>query len=118
LPLANTWRSEASSWDDEQRERYANDSDVLLCVEDNANREKGDKGPEAWKPANEAEWCDYAGRWFNIKTRYELGVSEREKEVLEQRNNTVVVHHCSKLPQIRALFESGCGECSPRWVLH
>jgi hypothetical protein len=37
-------------WDDEQRQRYANDPDVLLSVEDKANQAKGDKGPEAWKP--------------------------------------------------------------------
>ena len=60
VPLANAWRSGAASWDDEQRERYAKDPDVLLSVEDNANQAKGDKGPEAWKPPNEAEWCDYA----------------------------------------------------------
>ena len=58
VPLAEAWRSGASSWDDERRERYANDPLVLLSVEDNANQAKGDKGPEAWKPPNVAEWCD------------------------------------------------------------
>jgi hypothetical protein len=45
VALANAWRSGASAWNDDQRERYANDPDVLLSVEDNANQEKGDKGP-------------------------------------------------------------------------
>jgi hypothetical protein len=55
VPLANAWRSGASSWDDKQRERYANDPEVLLTAEDNANQAKGDKGPEAWKPPDKAE---------------------------------------------------------------
>lgn len=88
VPLANAWRSGASSWDDEQRERYANDPEVLLSVEDNANQEKGDKGPEAWKPPNDNEWCDYAERWISIKAKYALSVNEQEKEALDQMLNT------------------------------
>jgi len=45
VPLANAYRSGASEWDEAKRERYANDPDNLLSVEDNANQEKGDKGP-------------------------------------------------------------------------
>ena len=88
VPLANAWRSGASSWDDKQRERYANDPEVLLSVEDNANQEKGDKGPEAWKPPNKSEWCDYAERWIQIKSKYSLSVNEQEKAALEQMLNT------------------------------
>ena len=82
VPLANAWRSGASSWNNDQRERYANDPQVLLSVEDNANQAKGDKGPEAWKPSNEAEWCDYAIRWIGIKDKYDLSVNEQEKTTL------------------------------------
>jgi hypothetical protein len=82
VPLANAWRSGASEWDKDARERYANDPEVLLSVEDNANQSKGDKGPEAWKPPNEAEWCDYAVRWIGIKDKYDLSVNEQEKAAL------------------------------------
>jgi len=88
VPLANAWRSGASSWDDERRERYANDPEVLLSVEDNANQAKGDKGPEAWKPPNEEEWCDYAQRWIQIKAKYDLSVNEQEKAALDQMLGT------------------------------
>jgi hypothetical protein len=84
VPLANAWRSGASSWDNEARERYANDPEVLLSVEDNANQSKGDKGPEAWKPPNQAEWCDYAVRWVGIKSKYDLSVNEQEKGALTE----------------------------------
>jgi Protein of unknown function (DUF1524) len=82
VPLANAWRSGAASWDNEERERYANDPMVLLSVEDNANQSKGDKGPEAWKPPNKAEWCNYAVRWIGIKDKYNLSVNEQEKAAL------------------------------------
>ena len=83
VPLANAYRSGASSWSDEERERYANDPDVLLSVEDDANQQKGDKGPEAWKPPNEDEYCDYATRWISIKSKYDLTVNPDEKAELE-----------------------------------
>ena len=82
VPLANAWRSGASLWSDEEREAYANAPDVLLSVEDDANQEKGDKGPEAWKPPNEAIWCDYAVRWIGIKSGYGLSVNPEEKDAL------------------------------------
>ncbi|MDQ3285072.1 MAG: HNH endonuclease family protein [Actinomycetota bacterium] len=88
VALANAWRSGASSWTDEERERYANDPDVLLSVEDNANQAKGDKGPEAWKPPNEEVWCSYAERWISIKDKYDLSVNPNEKTELEEMLNT------------------------------
>jgi hypothetical protein len=49
VPLANAWRSRASSasWSTADREAYANDPKVLLSADDAANQAKGDKGPEA-----------------------------------------------------------------------
>ena len=88
VPLANAWRSGASSWSEARREQYANDPQVLLSAEDNANQEKGDKGPEAWKPPNRAIWCDYATRWVGIKASYDLSVNQREKTALEQMLDT------------------------------
>ena len=88
VPLANAWRSGASSCGEERREQYANDPQVLLSAEDNANQEKGDKGPEAWKPPNGAIWCDYAIRWVGIKASYHLSVNQQEKAALEQMLDT------------------------------
>ena len=84
VPLANAYRSGASEWDEPERERYANDPGNLLSVEDNANQEKGDKGPEAWKPPNRAIWCSYAKRWVGVKSTYDLTINPQEKASLEQ----------------------------------
>ena len=84
VPLANAYRSGASEWDEAERERYANDPDNLLSVEDNANQEKGDKGPEAWKPPNRAIWCSYAKRWIGVKSGYALTINPQEKAALKE----------------------------------
>lgn len=84
VPLANAYRSGASNWDEAGRERYANDPNNRLSVEDNANQEKGDKGPEAWKPPNRAIWCSYARRWIGVKSDYALTVNAQEKVSLRE----------------------------------
>ena len=81
VPLANAWRSGASSaaWSTADREEYANDPEVLLSADDAANQIKGDKGPEAWRPPNRDYWCEYTRRWIWIKSDWDLNVSANEK---------------------------------------
>lgn len=90
VPLANAWRSGASSvgWSVADREAYANDPEVLLSAEAGANRTKGDKGPEAWKPPNHDYWCEYARRWIWIKSDWHLSVNPAEKSSLRQMLGT------------------------------
>jgi hypothetical protein len=84
VPLANAWRSGAGSseWSTIDRESYANDPKVLPSADAGANRAKGDKGPEAWKPPNQDYWCEYARRWIWIKSDWRLSVNPAEKSSL------------------------------------
>ena len=86
VPLANAWRSGASSvrWSTADREAYANDPRVLLSADDAANQTKGDKGPEAWKPPNRDYWCEYARRWIWIKSDWDLSINPNEKTTLNE----------------------------------
>jgi hypothetical protein len=88
VPLANAWRSGASSWDIAKRESFANVPRDLLSVDDGLNQAKGDKGPEAWKPPREAHWCVYSKRWIGIKHSWKLSVTSAEKTALEQMLGT------------------------------
>jgi hypothetical protein len=90
VPLANAWRSWASSavWSTADREAYANDPEVLLSTDAGANRTKGDKGPEAWKPPNRDYWCEYTRRWIWIKSDWHLSVNPAEKSALRQMLDT------------------------------
>jgi hypothetical protein len=83
VPLANTWRSGANTWDESWREAYANDPGVLLSVDDAANQIKGDKGPEAWLPSNTDYRCEYARRWIWIKHSWNLTVNAQERRTLQ-----------------------------------
>jgi Protein of unknown function (DUF1524) len=88
VPLANAWRSGASSWDTAKRESFANVPRDLLSVDDGLNQSKGDKGPEAWKPPREAHWCAYSKRWIGIKHYWKLSITSAEKPALEQMLGT------------------------------
>ena len=88
VPLANAWRSGASGWSTADRERYANDPSVLLATDDGTNQEKGDKGPEAWKPPNKGYWCEYSRRWINIKSTWGLTITSPEKAALKEMLST------------------------------
>ena len=84
VPLANAYRSGASSWEAARRERFANVPRDVLIVDDGLNQSKGDKGPEAWKPPRRAYWCTYAKKWVGIKYHWRLSVTSAEKSALKQ----------------------------------
>ncbi|KAF2457678.1 hypothetical protein BDY21DRAFT_385890 [Lineolata rhizophorae] len=90
VPLANAWRSGASSWTTSEREDFANDLDnpQLIAVTDNVNQSKGDDGPEDWKPPLTSYYCTYAKMWVKVKSVYDLTVTSAEKSALTDMLDT------------------------------
>lgn len=89
VPLAAAYRAGADSWNEEQRTIYANSPLVLVTSGAAANREKGDKGPEAWKPDNREAWCTYSLRWIAVKNEFGLNLtSEDERAALGEMLDT------------------------------
>ena len=87
VPLQNAHRSGGWQFSYQTRRAYANDldnSEHLIAVKASANRSKGSKGPENWKPSNQAYWCQYATDWEGIKIRWELTITEDEDAALEE----------------------------------
>ncbi|MGA5303244.1 HNH endonuclease family protein [Nucisporomicrobium flavum] len=84
VPLANAWRSGASSWTDDKRGDFANDVDdpQLIAVSAASNRSKGDQDPSTWKPQRTAAWCQYAEDWIEVKSQWKLTVTTAEKKAL------------------------------------
>jgi hypothetical protein len=84
VPLADAWRTGASSWTTAKRQQFANDlSDPqLIAVTDNVNQAKGDQTPATWKPPLTSFWCTYAKMWVHTKSRFALTVNSAEKGAL------------------------------------
>jgi hypothetical protein len=84
VPLADAWRTGASSWTTAKRQQFANDlSDPqLIAVTDNVNQAKGDQTPQTWKPPLTGYWCTYAKMWVHTKTHWALTINSAEKSAL------------------------------------
>ncbi|MEV6164231.1 HNH endonuclease family protein [Streptomyces sp. NPDC052052] len=85
VPLAEAWRSGASSWTTAQRQAFANDltRPQLIAVTDNVNQSKGDKDPALWLPSRTAYQCTYVRAWVHVKHYYDLSVDSAEKSALQ-----------------------------------
>ena len=100
VPLKNAHDSGGWAWGKDRKAAYANEmvySGNLIAVTDLANRSKGAKAPDRWKPPNQNYWCDYAIDWVNIKVVWDLTVTETELAALREMLKT-----CDKPPLITA----------------
>ena len=90
VPLAEAWRSGASSWTTSRRQSFANDlSDPqLIAVTDNVNQAKGDQDPSTWQPPRTAYRCTYAKMWIASKSHWSLTLQSTEKTALQTMLNT------------------------------
>jgi len=91
VPLKNAHDSGGWAWDKDRKKAYANYmtyEDHLIAVTASANRKKGAKGPEDWKPSNEAYWCDYAKDWIEIKSQWNLTATNAEWTTLQEMTET------------------------------
>ncbi len=91
VPLVNTHRSGGHAWDRERKSEYANDLSYdghLIAVSASANRSKGGKGPDEWRPPNTEYWCQYALDWVAIKREWDLTATELEADALSEMLST------------------------------
>jgi hypothetical protein len=84
VPLENVHESGGWRWDAGRRRAYANDQAVLVMVTAHANRSKGSRGPDEWRPALESYWCTYATRWVALKVQWQLTATTTERDALGQ----------------------------------
>ena len=91
VPLKNAHASGGWAWSSDRKREYANylgDPDHLVAVTRGANRSKGAKGPEEWRPPDEGYWCQYATDWTEVKMQWGLTMTQRETEVVIEMLDT------------------------------
>ncbi|KKK39936.1 hypothetical protein WQ57_01295 [Mesobacillus campisalis] len=90
VPLAEAWRSGASSWTTTKRQNFANDLNgpQLIAVTASVNRSKGDQDPSTWQPPRYGARCAYAKMWINTKYRWDLNLQSSEKSSLQSMLDT------------------------------
>lgn len=54
----------------------------LIVVTKGANRSKGAKGPEEWRPPDQSYWCQYATDWARVKMEWELTMTGKEADAV------------------------------------
>ena len=98
VPLGNAHDSGAWQWSANRREQYANyldDPQHLIAVTASANRSKGARGPDQWKPEDQTYWCQYAVDWIAIKSTWDLTVTEAELAGLNE-----MLYSCNEPPSL------------------
>ena len=92
VPLAEAWRSGASSWTTTKRQSFANDLNgpQLIAVSASSNRSKGDQDPSTWQPPRTGARCAYAKMWVETKSRWGLSLQSSEKSALTTAINACI----------------------------
>ena len=91
VPLENAHRSGGHAWDSDRKRAHANELSNpghLVAVTASANRSKGARGPENWRPPDEANWCKYGRDWMAVKLEWKLTVTSAEIEALGEMLET------------------------------
>jgi hypothetical protein len=90
VPLAEAWRSGASSWTTSKRQSFANDltRPQLIAVTDNVNQAKSDQDPSTWQPPLASYRCTYSKIWIASKYYWGLKLQSSEKSALQTMLNT------------------------------
>ena len=84
VSLSNAWQTGAQQLTLDDRIKLANDPLELLAVDGTANQNKSDGDAATWLPPNKSFRCQYVARQIAVKLRYNLWVTEPEKEAMTQ----------------------------------
>jgi hypothetical protein len=114
VSLRNAWNAGAYDWDEEQREKFANDLMNLEAIDSESNQDKADQKFDDWWPDDPDNECWYAARQITIKKRYSLTVSPAEREALQEALISCESMKLVKPSQFKAPKPKPIGEPKPK----
>lgn len=79
IPLQHVQETGGGAWNDEQRGIFANSPFSLLTMNSDTVAQRGDRGPNEWRPENTDLWCAYALRWVDVKNTYGLTLKSTDE---------------------------------------
>lgn len=82
VPLAHAHYHGGDKWNKKQKRNFYNDKENLVITSKKTNRQKGKKDFTEWMPISKDYACKYGKKWFQVKKKYELRISEKEYEYL------------------------------------
>lgn len=82
VALSNAWVTGAENMTKAQRLEFANDPLELLAVSQKANQDKSDSDASEWLPPHKAYRCAYVARQISVKHKYQLWVTNNEKDIM------------------------------------
>ena len=84
VALSDAWQKGAQQLTFERRQTLANDPLELLAVDGAANQQKSDGDAATWLPPNKAFRCQYVARQITVKQKYDLWVTQAEKDAMNR----------------------------------
>ena len=84
VALSDAWQKGAQYKTSEVRYQIATDPLNLIAVQAAANQQKSDGDAATWLPHNKSFRCQYVARQISVKFKYELWVTEAEKNAMSQ----------------------------------
>ena len=82
VALSDAWQKDAQQLDAARRTELANDPLNLLAVDGPSNNTKSDADAATWLPPRTDERCEYVATQIAVKQRYELWVTDAEKNAM------------------------------------
>ena len=84
VALSDAWQKGAQELSDGRRYELATDPLNLIAADGPANMQKGDGDAATWLPKNKEFRCEYVERQIKVKKKYNLWVTEAEKNAMRQ----------------------------------
>lgn len=91
--LNDAWQKGAQQLTREERISFANDPLNLIATDGQINQQKGASDAASWLPPNKQFRCSYVSRQIAVKTKYDLWVTQSEKNAMAK-----VLSTCPDMP--------------------